>query len=268
MRKPPLRDQGDSAIARRPVLWLSLVLSLVAWMAPLAWGADDAISRETLQRLEGVRVRVEDFTPGVTSEGRTRDQVQTAVEERLRQAGIPILTERERATLPGNPYLAITVKTQQTTGGLSGLSVYAIAVAFKQNAVLVRDSDLRAIGAATWSVGASGSVDRDHLQQLWDAVDTQIDTFIQAYLSVNPKRSVNPEQSGPMEPSQPARIPGPGSPIHQTQARLAEQGFDPGPRDGQMGPKTQAALRQFQRAHGLPLTGKLDEATRAALGID
>jgi hypothetical protein len=52
------------------------------------------------------------------------------------------------------------------------------------------------------------------------------------------------------------------------QERLADKGFNPGPLDGQMGEKTQVALRQFQRTHGLPPTGGLDEATRIALGLE
>lgn len=35
--------------------------------------------------------------------------------------------------------------------------------------------------------------------------------------------------------------------------------------DGKMGPKTQAAIKSFQQAHGLKVTGKLDKATKAAL---
>src|SRR4051794_38951643 len=40
-------------------------------------------------------------------------------------------------------------------------------------------------------------------------------------------------------------------------------GVDP---DGVVGPKTRAAIRKFQRSHGLPVTGRLDQATRQALG--
>lgn len=35
--------------------------------------------------------------------------------------------------------------------------------------------------------------------------------------------------------------------------------------DGKMGPKTKAAIKSFQQAHGLKATGHLDKATRAAL---
>jgi len=37
--------------------------------------------------------------------------------------------------------------------------------------------------------------------------------------------------------------------------------------DGIMGPKTRAALKSYQQAHGLKATGRLDKATRAALKI-
>lgn len=55
--------------------------------------------------------------------------------------------------------------------------------------------------------------------------------------------------------------------IRQAQERLKAAGFDPGPIDGLLGPRTKTALRQYQAAQGLPTTGVLDAATRKALGI-
>jgi peptidoglycan hydrolase-like protein with peptidoglycan-binding domain len=37
--------------------------------------------------------------------------------------------------------------------------------------------------------------------------------------------------------------------------------------DGVMGPKTRAALEAFQKAHGLKVSGRLDQATEKALGL-
>ena len=37
--------------------------------------------------------------------------------------------------------------------------------------------------------------------------------------------------------------------------------------DGRMGPKTQAAIREFQRAKGLAAAGELDKPTLTALGL-
>jgi TonB family protein len=53
----------------------------------------------------------------------------------------------------------------------------------------------------------------------------------------------------------------------QAQERLRSAGWHPGPVDGVPGPQTVTALRQYQTAHGLPVTGLLDDATRHALGL-
>jgi hypothetical protein len=49
------------------------------------------------------------------------------------------------------------------------------------------------------------------------------------------------------------------------QARLNNLGFDCGRIDGLMGPKTKAALRQFQKWRSLPTSGEIDEKTRNEL---
>ena len=54
----------------------------------------------------------------------------------------------------------------------------------------------------------------------------------------------------------------------QVQEKLRAQGFDAGPVNGDFGAKTQAALAQFQRARDLPVSGSLDDKTRAELGVD
>lgn len=53
--------------------------------------------------------------------------------------------------------------------------------------------------------------------------------------------------------------------IGQAQERLKTLGFHPGPIDGVLGPRTKAALRQYQTQHNLPVTGGLDDATRTSL---
>jgi len=49
------------------------------------------------------------------------------------------------------------------------------------------------------------------------------------------------------------------------QATLAKAGFDPGPVDGKFGPKTMAAVKQFQQKHNLKEDGKIGYQTLSQL---
>lgn len=51
----------------------------------------------------------------------------------------------------------------------------------------------------------------------------------------------------------------------QAQVLLDEAGFSPGPIDGQAGSSQTKAIRGFQQANDLPVTGKLDDKTKQAL---
>jgi peptidoglycan hydrolase-like protein with peptidoglycan-binding domain len=53
--------------------------------------------------------------------------------------------------------------------------------------------------------------------------------------------------------------------IQQAQMHLKLAGFDPGRVDGVFDAQTAVAVRQYQTAQGLPVSGLLDEPTRRAL---
>jgi len=55
--------------------------------------------------------------------------------------------------------------------------------------------------------------------------------------------------------------------VRDIQERLKDMGYDPGPIDGAMGPRTHAALKQFQQAQNLPVTGRPDPQTLSALKV-
>ena len=55
--------------------------------------------------------------------------------------------------------------------------------------------------------------------------------------------------------------------VKNLQKALQDKGMDPGPIDGMMGPKTQAALRTYQKDQKLSETGQMDNQTLEKLGI-
>jgi lipoprotein-anchoring transpeptidase ErfK/SrfK len=69
----------------------------------------------------------------------------------------------------------------------------------------------------------------------------------------------------PGEPARTAIADPEQRPVMQAQVVLERQGFGPGVIDGKMGMSTENALKGYQEANGLDVTGRIDAATRAAL---
>ena len=55
--------------------------------------------------------------------------------------------------------------------------------------------------------------------------------------------------------------------VRSVQQALQAKGMDPGPVDGIVGPRTQEALRAYQKDQNLPQTGNLDAQTLGKLGV-
>jgi len=54
--------------------------------------------------------------------------------------------------------------------------------------------------------------------------------------------------------------------IRKVQAALEAKGFDPGPIDGVVGPRTRAAVRKYQEHFGIKASGEINNQTLFALG--
>jgi peptidoglycan hydrolase-like protein with peptidoglycan-binding domain len=57
----------------------------------------------------------------------------------------------------------------------------------------------------------------------------------------------------------------PDKTVRRVQSHLAKQGYDPGPVDGLMGSRTVDAIREYQKAAGMPVDGKISDGLIASL---
>jgi len=85
----------------------------------------------------------------------------------------------------------------------------------------------------------------------------------------SPPPATGPSATSPTLPSAPSTAGTAGTEnqevIREAQRQLQAAGFTPGPATGTMDQQTRDALRQFQQARGLTVTGELDQDTRSAL---
>lgn len=115
-----------------------------------------------------------------------------------------------------------------------------------QNNSQASPDDSAAPASSSGSAQSSSPLSNSHVPQGTEATSTGRDTVVQ------------PE-------AKPVKVT-PGV-IRSAQAKLKERGFYDGPEDGQMGPKTRAAIRQFQNEEKMPASGRLDPPTMAKLGV-
>ena len=163
---------GLLAILARHRLTLGIALSL---LAAQAWGQDSLAQRATLRGVGIVEVVVEVMDPAAERDGLARSQLQTDVESRLRQAGIPV-----GPTLTGHLYVNVdTVKS-----GDGQTYAYNILIQYMQQVVLARDPKAPMF-ATTWETGGVGMIGTPRLREVRRDVAIYLDQFISAYHEQN-----------------------------------------------------------------------------------
>ena len=165
---------------------MPIILAVLALGCLVAFGGDQPVFRKTLSGLSGVGVRVERLPPEAEQAGMTRRQVQTEVEQRLREGGIRVLTPPELLSAFGRPALAVTIQITPAAQEPQELYGVHITVALTQQVLLERNMTMPAVEAATWEVVTLGVVGRDAWPRVREDVATLVDRFIHTYRAVNP----------------------------------------------------------------------------------
>ena len=144
------------------------------------YGFDNRQARETLIGFESVQVLVKGLNRDVRIMELTEAQLKTDIELRLRGKGILVLGEMGVAQ--GNPILYLAINSTQASS--KGGSIYNIDLSFWQDVRLALSGE--STRAPTWSSGVIGATyNKKHIR---NAVINKVDEFLNAWLSVNPKK--------------------------------------------------------------------------------
>jgi hypothetical protein len=139
----------------------------------LLFGADDEYSRRSLAGITAVDVLVESLPPAAAKLGLTMEDIKTDVELKLRLAGMRV----ESAS-----YAFIYVNVNVAENGIAA----NIDIKLEQPVALVRNSSIVIPGGITWSIGTL--VTNPTAQGIRGFTKDLVDSFLNAWLSVNPKK--------------------------------------------------------------------------------
>ena len=153
-----------------------------------------------MRGLTGVCVRVERLSEDAKQNGLDEGGIQTDAEQKLRQAGIAVLTPSQAAKEPGSPTLYIFVDAKQLfypTGVTfdpagrpynSPPYIVRVTVALLEDVVSARDPNLRLRQAKVWDAGYLRSLDPPVLKQAGATVGDLVDEFIGDWRAMNRKK--------------------------------------------------------------------------------
>jgi hypothetical protein len=177
-------------IMKRLVRLLTAVLLLMGLAVPV-FAVDSKETRLTLSGLQGVYVAIEELQPNLLSYGKyirkyglNKERIREDVEQRLRQAGIRVLTSDELLKAPGRPVLYVNINTHENE---KYWLAYDIRIELQQVVSIDSNPKIKTL-ASTWTMNVTGIANIDTLNVIRDNILYLTDRFVEAYKSVNSKR--------------------------------------------------------------------------------
>jgi hypothetical protein len=160
---------------RVSITFMALALNVYLFGAVLAF--DTPVG--SLAGIKEFRVFIEKMNPAVNQMGLNERDIWSDVELKMGMAGIGISGNAD-------PFIYVKVSAVPTSY-TPHLYAVTINVGVKQLVMLSRNPSIR-IFAETWSVETTGILGSQQTGKLRNWVSDDFDNFINAYLSVNPKK--------------------------------------------------------------------------------
>lgn len=175
-------------MTRRLIRTMLSTLSLMLVCAG-AFGYGDTVSYGdfSYMTLKGIRTLAVEFTglyPDYRRYGLEEAALRTAVERRLRTAGLQVVSRDEAVRLPGAALLRI-----ETHANLVEYRYYSYAVSLKLKQKIPLPADPESfISETIWSTGATGIAEEYRLDKLNGEIDTLVEAFLKEHAAQNPAR--------------------------------------------------------------------------------
>jgi hypothetical protein len=169
----PSRRRGKLLAA---VLWGVVLVAVAGFLGPRLTLAQEEADRLSLRGLKSVYVIVEDLPGELQEKGPFKARIQAVMEEKVKQAGLVLLSREAWRNTPGTPllYANVNLSKAKTKDGVRACS---ISLCLAQRVNLEREPALRNL-ARTWQSGIVGLVGEADLEVVVNQVGTLVDYFL------------------------------------------------------------------------------------------
>jgi hypothetical protein len=165
---------------------ICLMMTLAGLFPPFVHAQkNNDYAEATLKDIAFVCVVVEPLPDSAKMISLTKDAIQADVELKLRLAGMHVVTQEQSLSIFGRPCVYVNVSLIQITAEKAQAA--NIEVKLIQRVKLVRNQEIEEV-VPTWEAGSLMSNPNPTAQWIRDEVKDQVDRFLNAWLSVNPKK--------------------------------------------------------------------------------
>ena len=177
---------GRSMKAQKYLVFLMTIVFSWLLLGSAVFALDNKLNRHSLYGLKEISVLIE-LPSGLRDTPLSERQIRNDVEVKLRSAGIKVGFMEESVDFASRPCLYVRVSSIKPQSGFPCIVPFYVNISLYQEVYLKRDPSI-ALTGETWSAGEvvlsetqrASSFIRGNIQEL-------MDSFINAYLSVNPK---------------------------------------------------------------------------------
>jgi hypothetical protein len=165
-----------NAWQRREFIFVAAILLSVSNLGAMVFALDTKEDRSTLRGITALYVVVENLASDIEKTGLTRELIQEDTEQRIRKAGIKVLSQEQWRKEKGGPWLHVNINIMKLDAGTYAYVYnYTVEIQLRQRVHLVRDPHAE-VFATTWSKAflyTSG-----YIAQIRNSVKEAVERFI------------------------------------------------------------------------------------------